>query len=237
MKRLFFQKPFKYSYFGATWILVAINVVIFALCAINKICYQYIHAYGSLNVVAVHKYHMYWQFITYMFLHGDISHIFFNMFGLLVFGFQLERVMGSKEFLLFYFVTGTLSGVFSYLVYLFTGQYRVYLIGASGALYAIMFAFAVIYPKAKIYIWGIIPVPAPILVFIYAIIEIGSQFLGRSTNVAHLTHLFGFFAAYLYFVIRVRMNPIKIWKNEYGLIVSKRNDEEKNEEENNDEEL
>lgn len=232
MKRLFFQKPFKYTYFGATWILVAINVIIFALSALNRTVYQYVHYFGSLNAALVHYKHMYWQFVSYMFIHGDISHIFFNMFGLLVFGFQLEKVMGSKEFLLFYFVTGTLSGVFSYLVYLFTGQYRVFLIGASGALYAIMFAFAVIFPKAKIYIWGIIPVPAPILVFVYAIIEIGSQFLGKNTNVAHLTHLFGFLAAYLYFVIRVKMNPIKIWKNEYGINLAKKNDETESEDNN-----
>jgi membrane associated rhomboid family serine protease len=63
-------------------------------------------------------------------------------------------------------------------------------------------------------VWGIIPIPAPILVLIYTIIELGSQFFTVS-NVAHFTHLFGFLTAWLYFVIRMGIHPIKIWKNAY----------------------
>jgi len=157
---------------------------------------------------------MYWQFITYMFLHSNKSHVFFNMIGLLVFGLPLEKAIGSREFTLFYFVTGALSGVFSYLLYKFTGNYGVVLLGASGAIYAVLFAYAVFFPRSIIYIWGLIPVPAPILVLIYAIIELGSQ-LFTTSNVAHMTHLFGFLAAWLYFVIRMRIHPLKIWKDSY----------------------
>ena len=158
---------------------------------------------------------MFWQFFTYMFMHGSFSHIFFNMLGLLMFGITLERAIGSKEFLLFYFFCGLLSGVCSYVVYLFSGQIYAFLLGASGALYAVLFAYAVFFPRSIIYIWGIIPVPAPILVLLYALIEIFDQIFGYRQGVAHLTHLFGFLAAYLYFVIRMGIHPIKIWKNEY----------------------
>lgn len=136
------------------------------------------------------------------------------MLGLLVFGLPLEKAIGSKEFCLFYMVTGALSGVFSYLVYKFTGYYNIVLLGASGAVYAVLFAYAVFFPRSIIYIWGFIPVPAPVMVLIYAIIELGSQFFTTS-NVAHMTHLFGFLAAWLYFVIRMRIHPLKIWKNSY----------------------
>jgi len=215
MKQLFFQKPFKYSYFRATIGLIIVNIFMFLVSFVFQNVGRYILNFGALNVVNVHYHHMYWQFVTYMFIHQNMSHLFFNMFGLFIFGIQLERAIGSKEFLLMYFVCGILGGVFSYLVYLFTGQYYVFLLGASGAIYAILFAYAVVYPRSTIYIWGILPLPAPLMVFLYAILEIGSQFLGRGSNVAHLTHLFGFVSAWLYFMIRMRINPIKVWKNEY----------------------
>lgn len=201
-------KPFKYSYFHATLCLIIINIIIYLLTRIEPtFC-----AYLGMNPILVIKYKMFWQFITYMFVHQNMSHIFCNMLGLLFFGVSLEKSIGSKEFLLFYFFCGILSGVLSFAVYFFTGTFRVSLIGASGALYAVLFAYAVFFPRSIIYIWGIIPVPAPILVFIYALIELGSQFIGVRASVAHMTHLFGFLAAYLYIQIRMGINPFKIWK-------------------------
>ena len=158
---------------------------------------------------------MYWQFFTYMFVHQNIQHVFFNMLALLVFGLGFERAVGSREFLLFYLICGALSGFFSFLVYRFTGQTRVFLLGASGAVYAVLFAYAVFFPRSVIFIWGLIPVPAPVLVFIYALIELGSQLFGSGSNIAHMTHLFGFLAAWLYFVIRMGIHPVKIWKETY----------------------
>lgn len=212
--KLFFRRPFKYSYSRITLLLIAVNCLVFALSYFFMDMYQYLHYYGALNAYLVEYNHFYWQFITYMFLHQNISHLFFNMVGLLIFGLSLERAIGSKEFLLFYLITGTLSGVFSFLVFKFTGQYRVFLIGASGAIYAVLFAYAVFFPRSIIYIWGIIPLPAPLMVVLYAIIELGSQFFS-SDNVAHLTHLFGFLSAWLYFVIRMGIHPVKVWKNTY----------------------
>lgn len=86
------------------------------------------------------------------------------------------------------------------------------LIGASGAIYGILFAYAVIFPRSRIFIYGLIPVPAPILVLIYAIIEFFSQFFS-SLNVAHQAHLAGFGFAFLYILIRMGVNPIKVWRN------------------------
>ena len=137
------------------------------------------------------------------------------MIGLLSFGIFLERAIGSKEFLLFYLICGILTGVLSYFLYYFTGRANVRLIGASGAIYAVLFGYAVCYPRSIIFIWGIIPVPAPLLVLIYVLIAIFSQMFGYDKNVAHYAHLFGILAAWLYFVIRMGMHPIKIWKNEY----------------------
>lgn len=209
------RRPFAYSYTRVTLGIIFINFLIFALCYLFPYFADIAYSYGPLNAIAVIKGHYFWQFITYMFLHGNIRHCFFNMLGLLVFGLQLEKAIGSKEFLLFYLVCGVLSGVFSFVVYYFTGQYRAFLLGASGAIYAVLFAYAVFFPRSIIFIWGFIPVPAPVLVLIYTIIEIGSQLFG-SSNISHMTHLFGFLAAWLYFVIRMGIHPLKIWKKTYN---------------------
>ena len=170
--------------------------------------------YLSLNVVYIIRYKMLWQFVTYMFVHEGPRHLLLNMIGLFFFGVGVERAIGSKEFLLFYFVTGILSALLSFLLYYFTGNYLVFLLGASGAVFAVLFAYAVCYPRSIIYIWWVIPVPAPVVVLIFGLLEVISGVFGRS-NVAHFTHLFGFLVALLYFIIRMGVNPLKIWKDTY----------------------
>ncbi len=225
-KPVFFRRPFKYSYFNVTLILIFINVAVFFLTYFNR-SLQYSL---SLNVYYVLHYKMFWQFFTYMFVHAGLTHLFFNMFGLLIFGIAVERVIGSKEFLLFYLLCGVISGAFSFLVYLLTGSVRVVLMGASGAIYSVLFAYAVCYPNSRVFIWGILPIRSPVLVMIYTIIEIVEQLFTYS-NVAHLTHLFGFVAAFLYFVIRMGINPIKVWKGVLKKDKPNREQSEDNEEE------
>ncbi len=206
----FLRRPFKYVDFHASLYIIILNFVIFLITYfIPQLKY-----YLSLNVGLVIYRKMYWQFLTYMFIHQGFMHIFFNMLGLLFFGFAIEKAIGSKEFLLFYFICGIASGLFSFVIYYFTGSYRIFLMGASGAIYAVLFAYAVCFPRSRLYVWGILPVPAPILVLAYAIIEVVEQFVS-SSNIAHMTHLFGFAAAWLYFLIRMGINPIKIWRNNY----------------------
>jgi len=115
--------------------------------------------------------------------------------------------MGSKEFLLYYLVTGALAGVFSFFVYFLTGELRVFLMGASGALYAVQLAFAVYNPNAIIYIWGILPLRAPIMVLGFTVLSIFFVITGSGGNVAHLTHLAGFGFGWLYFLLRFGVNP------------------------------
>ena len=207
---LFFRRPFRYAYFHVTLSLILINAIVYLLCNFMPNLMYYL----SLNVVYIVRDKMLWQFVTYMFVHGNIRHLLLNMLGLFFFGVGLERAIGSKEFILFYFTTGILCALLSFALYYFTGSYLVFLMGASGAVYAVLFAYAVCYPRSIIYLWWVIPVPAPILVLIFAIIEVVSGFFS-SSNVAHFTHLFGFLIAILYFIIRMGVNPFKIWKNTY----------------------
>ena len=206
----FLRRPFKYVDFHASLYIIVLNFVVFLLTYFMP----QLKFYLSLNVGLVVYRKMYWQFLTYMFIHQGFMHIFFNMLGLLFFGLAIEQAIGSQEFLLFYFICGIASGLFSFIIYYFTGSYRIFLMGASGAIYAVLFAYAVCFPRSRLYVWGILPVPAPILVLAYAIIEVVEQFVS-SSNIAHMTHLFGFAAAWLYFLIRMGINPIKIWRNNY----------------------
>jgi membrane associated rhomboid family serine protease len=148
-----------------------------------------------------------WQFVTYMFFHTELTHLIFNMLALFIFGVQVERQMGSREFLLYYLITGTLAGVFSFFVYWFTGADRVFLIGASGAVFAVQLAYAIFFPNAVLYIWGILPLRAPVMVLGFTALELFFQFTGFQRNVAHFTHLAGFAFGWLYFLIRLGINP------------------------------
>ena len=188
-----------------TFILIGINIFVFFLANIDTRFVNYL----AMNPVLTVARNFWWQPFTYMFAHSGLSHLLFNMLGLFFFGTQVERELGSWEFLLFYLLTGVLAGFFSLAVYWFTGSYYVFLLGASGAVFAVLLAFATFFPNAEIYIFGILPVRAAVLVIGYTAIELFSQISGGRGNVAHLTHLAGFAFAYLYFLIRHRISP---WK-------------------------
>jgi len=202
------RRPFKYSNVGVVYWLIGINVVIFAAMQLLGQRFSYeMTVRMAMIPAAVMEYGWIWTFVTYMFLHGGFSHILFNMLGLFIFGIHVERQMGSREFLLYYFATGILAGFFSFLAYYVTRNYMVALMGASGALFAVELAYAVFFPNSIIYIWGILPLRAPIMVLGYTALELFFSVSGRQSNVAHLTHLAGFAFGWLYFVIRFGINP------------------------------
>ena len=145
-----------------------------------------------------------WTPITYMFLHGDFWHILFNMIVLFFFGPRLESTLGSRKFLGLYFVSGLAAALFSGL----TPHARV--VGASGAIYGLMIAYAGIWPRDRIYIWGILPVEARWMMIFLAVwavvgtIPLVASVLGipglhvPTDNVAHHAHLGGFVGGWLY---------------------------------------
>jgi membrane associated rhomboid family serine protease len=199
------RTPFRYSNGNATLVLIGINVLVFALTSV----FQQLYFYLALIPGAVVQLGWIWQPFTYMFVHANMSHIFFNMLGLFFFGTAVERSLGTREFLFFYLLTGTLAGLFSLGAFALGGAWNVQLVGASGAVYAVLLAFAVINPRARIFIWGIIPVQAPLLVAGYTVLELWSEIFGMGGNIAHLTHLAGFAFAALYFPVRHGVNPIR----------------------------
>lgn len=134
-----------------------------------------------------------WTPITYMFLHGGIMHLLFNMIGLYFFGPQVEAMIGSKRFAILYFLSG-LTGALASLVFSFSSP----IVGASAGVFGVMMGFAHFWPHTPIHIWGVIPVPARMLVIITTVLAIWSGFGGRRSGVAHFAHLGGYAGAFLY---------------------------------------
>lgn len=198
----------RFTYYNATMILIAINAGVFVLAYfIVPTLFSYLAMTPALVILR----NWWFQVFTYMFMHGSFWHLLFNMLGLFFFGVQVERRVGSNEFLLFYLLSGVVAGLFSLLVYWLTGAYAVSLVGASGAVFAVLLAFATYYPTARILLFGIVPIRAPVLVIGYAVLELVSMFSRNRGNVAHLTHLAGFAIAYLYLVVRLRINPVRVF--------------------------
>lgn len=133
-----------------------------------------------------------WGVITYMFVHGDFVHILVNMLVLFFFGPPLEARWGSREFTRYYFLCG-MGGVA--LSFLFVPAA---VVGASAAVYGLMLAFAMNWPNAPIYIWGIFPVKAKWLVTFLFVVSVFSAFGGPGGPVAHFAHLGGLAAGFLY---------------------------------------
>jgi membrane associated rhomboid family serine protease len=137
-----------------------------------------------------------WTAITYMFLHAGFSHILFNMLVLYFFGPQVEDRLGGGRFLTLYFVSGLFGAATSMLFSPFAG-----IVGASAAVFGVELAFAYLWPRAQLLIWGIVPVEARTLIIIMTIISVmGGVGLGMR-NVAHFAHLGGFLGGWL--VLRV----------------------------------
>jgi membrane associated rhomboid family serine protease len=200
----FLRKPFRYRNDNIVYVLIGLNIAVFFAARFLDLPLVY---FFSMVPGLVAGRGWIWQFATYMFIHGSLSHLLFNMFALFVFGLQVERRMGSREFLLFYMATGILAGFFSFIVYALSGNWRIFLMGASGAIFAVQLAYASLFPEAVIYIWGILPLRAPVMVLVFTALEIFSLITGMGGNVAHFTHLAGFAFGWIYFLARFGINP------------------------------
>jgi len=136
-----------------------------------------------------------WTIITSIFLHADISHIFFNMFALFIFGTQLEKIIDEKTYLMIFFVSGIIGNI----GYMITAPgSNIPGLGASGAIYGIMGTFAILRPTTIVFIGGM-PMPMIFAAFFWTITEFSGLFVPG--NIAHGAHLGGLFFGMLYGVL------------------------------------
>lgn len=147
-----------------------------------------------------------WGLVTYMFLHAGFMHILFNMLGLFFFGPRLEARLGGKSFLSLYFISGITGGLFS----LLPPYYPV--VGASAAVFGVFLGFALFWPRERIYIWGILPVQARVLVFVMTVLSLYGGFGNVADGIAHLAHLGGFVGGFAYLKWRDLRSPQRQFK-------------------------
>ena len=171
-----------------TLALIIINAAVFAA----EIAYgdAFIHAFSLTPVAALSG--AWWQFLTYMFLHADTLHIFFNMFALFMFGVVMERALGWKKYLLLYVASGIGSAAFYIFLTLtfLPGEMTVLMLGASGAVYGILAGFGFMFPKEVIYAY-FVPLPAISAVFLFAAVELIAGITGIMPGIANFGHLGG----------------------------------------------
>ncbi len=137
-----------------------------------------------------------YQIVTYMFMHANLEHIFFNMFAVWMFGRIIEVTMGSKRFLFYYLTCGLGAGLSQEVVqlaaYLYGSTIFGLTVGASGAVYGILLAFGMTFPDERIFIFPLpVPIKAKYFVCGYAVIELVSALAGSHDGVAHVAHLGG----------------------------------------------
>ena len=191
--------------------LIIINVLIFVATIINEDFM--IGTFGLFYPTS--PYFRWWQVITHMFMHGGFWHILFNMYTLFIFGVVVERIIGSKKFLLFYFVCGLGAAALQmgtqYLeVQAFMNSdsqtalqslidlKRTPTVGASGAIYGVLIGYAMLFPQSKMtLLFPPVTLSAKWMVIVFAVIELFTGVVGFADGVAHFAHLGGMLIGWL----------------------------------------
>ena len=194
--------------------LIIINVIIFVATLINQ---EFMIGTFALFYPTSPFFH-WWQVITHMFMHGGFWHIFFNMYTLLIFGCVVERFIGPKKFLLFYFICG-LGAVALHLGVEYL-QMQSYMngaalgnataiqnieaikytptVGASGAIYGVLMGYAMLFPESRMtLLFPPVTLSAKWMVVVFAAIELLTGVTGLSSGIAHFAHLGGMLIGWL----------------------------------------
>ncbi len=191
--------------------LIIVNVLIFIATLVNE---NFMIGTFGLFYPSSHYFH-WWQIVTHMFMHGGFWHIFFNMYTLFIFGVVVERIIGSKKFMVFYFVCGFGAAALHMGVqYL---QMQSFLasesqtalqsivalkstptVGASGAIYGVLMGYAMLFPQSKMtLLFPPVTLSAKWMVVIFAVIELFTGVVGFTDGVAHFAHLGGMLIGWL----------------------------------------
>lgn len=197
---------YSYSFGPGPWtraikIIIIANVSVFLLDWVLRS--SLLERVFGLSPLQVFETLALWQPITYMFLHGGPIHLLFNMLILWMFGVELERMWGTKFFTKYYAVCGAGAAATTLVLSLMPGAfgdslYRSVVIGASGAVYGVLLAFALYFPYRPILLFMLFPIPAKYFVMILGAIALLAAGEGASDGVSHTTHLGGLAAGYLY---------------------------------------
>jgi membrane associated rhomboid family serine protease len=175
--------------------IILVNVIVFIFQSVflgQESLTNFRSFFGLIPRDAIFKLHV-WQPFTYMFLHGSLMHLAFNMLITFFFGSALEAVWGGKRFLKYYIACGLGGAAFSF-IFTFNG----WVIGASGAVFGLYLAYAMLFPNNLIYLYFLFPIKAKYLVTFLAIVQLLQGIAGGS-GIAYFAHLGGMAAGLLFF--------------------------------------
>jgi len=173
-------------------LLLIINFSVFVLSFLVKPLGELIDSSFAVSTHSVFQSLQLWRVITYQFLHADPGHIISNMLWLFLLGHILESLWGAKRFLIFYFVCGAMGGIVYPISYYagFAGDEANYLVGASGAIFGVIVAVAIMFPHMRVYIMGVLPIPMYIIGAVMVMISAYTLLAGENVG-GELAHFSG----------------------------------------------
>jgi membrane associated rhomboid family serine protease len=187
---------YRFSFgYGLTPVIKKLMIIMGAVFLLQMVVDSRITVYLGLVPILVWKNYFLWQLATYIFLHGGLFHLLFNLLALWMFGGELENYWGSRKFLFYFFYCGIGAGICTVV---FSPYQFIPVIGASGAIYGVLLAFGWLFPNRLIYIYFLFPIPAKYFVIIFGLIEFFSSMGGVGGGIAHLTHLGGLLFGLIY---------------------------------------
>jgi membrane associated rhomboid family serine protease len=150
-----------------------------------------------------------WQLFTYLFIHGGFMHLLFNLFALWMFGMPVDSQWGGKEFIKYYLLCGLGAAAASIALAPHSG---VPIIGASGPVYGLLVAFAMLYPEAVVYLYFFVPISAKHMAILFGLIEFFAGASGSTPGIARFAHLGGMVTGYLYirwwWILKIRVKAL-----------------------------
>jgi membrane associated rhomboid family serine protease len=202
---------------GVKWLLI-VNTAVFLLWSLGGRAIQnhLLTLFGLTPELTVRNF-MVWQVFTYLFLHGGIWHLIFNMLTLWMFGSPLEQDWGTRRFLKYYFICGIGAGLFDLALNILFGHWSDHTtIGASGAIYGLLLAYGVCYPEQTVLMNFLFPIKAKYMVMIYAGVELLMS-MGVNTGVSNIAHLGGMVVGFVYLKSRLPGIRLKLpdWRGAY----------------------
>ena len=183
-----------------TWMvrrLIIVTAATFLLTYLPGVLFQWglpYQLFGLRPYDVTHRFFI-WQPFSYLFLHAGFFHLIFNLFALWMFGSELERTWGPRQFLLYFLLTGVGAAAFDVILQPSAGTTT---IGNSGAVYGILLAYGLLFPDRPILLWLLIPVKAKWFVLFMGVVEFVSSFSNPGSKVSHIAHLGGMLVGLVY---------------------------------------
>jgi membrane associated rhomboid family serine protease len=173
--------------------LIAANVLVYLLQFLSGGAVDDLFALQPLQPIEGQPHFHLWQIVTYAFLHSTENywHLLFNMFGLWMFGTGIERYVGPRRLLACYFASIVTAALAQLTVPILFGAPPEATIGASGGVFGLILAYAVMFPKSKVAVYFVIPMPTWLFATLYAALELFQGVTGRQSGIAHFAHLGG----------------------------------------------